>query len=1066
MSFVALEPVALQPDYALSSAQRRLWVLNQFSEGSNAYNLPGVYVFEGEVDRGALEYAFDALILRHEALRTVFRETGDGDVRQVILPAEDAGFKIDFFDLSDTENPEEKLEQMIQSSLSTPFDLAAGPLIRASLYCLAADQWVFTYTMHHIISDGWSMNVLINEFLLHYNAQLTGEHYTPSALRIQYKDYAAWQQSRLTGEFLEFHKSYWLKQFEGELPVLDLPTDKPRPAAKTYNGGFIQQNTGAEFLGALKELLQKEESTLFMGLLAAVNVLLYRYSGQADMIIGSPIAGREHVDLENQLGFYVNTLALRSRFKGSDNYHSILSAVKELTIDAYDHQVYPFDELVDELSLKRDLSRSPLFDVMVVLQDTDSQRTQQDVVGAKVSAYEAKSQPVSKFDLTFYFAETADDLQMNIEYNSDLYDAATVERMGRHLVQLLEAMIKSPSAEVDDINYLTEVEQDQLLFDFNDTGAAYPLSKTIIDLFEEQVRLRPEHTALIFDGREISYEELNVWSNQLGDYLRHTYHIKPDDLIGVHLERSEWMIIAILGVLKSGGAYVPIDPEFPEERIAYMLANSGCKTVINDAELEQFKSTAYLYSKENQPIASGPDNLVYVMYTSGSTGVPKGCMLVNSGIVNRLEWMWKKYGFEKDDVILQKTTFTFDVSVWELFLPLCWGAKMVLCQKEDISSPERILSIIEQQKVTSLHFVPGMLHVFVSALFQRNDIRKSLESLKRVIVSGEALAIETVMKWYAVMDIPVHNLYGPTEASIDVTAYTTSPQDTRSLIGKPISNTQIYIAGEKNQLQPIGVAGEICITGDGLAKGYLNQPALTAEKFVAHPYKGGEKMYRTGDLGKWLPDGNILFIGRKDNQVKIRGYRIEPEEIESALQTYPDIDSSIVLVKLNSSDEHELVAYFIAKTPVNAAQLRAHLGKTLPVYMVPVHYIQLDEFPLTANGKIDRAKLPNPEGGLGISSGVEYVPARNETEEKMVLIWQKILKRENIGVKDDFFALGGHSLKAAQLLSRIASDFSVKLSIQSVFREPTIERVCENIAFLQDQEKQQDNMEKMVQIEI
>ena len=1063
--FRALEPVPVQAHYALSSAQRRLWVLSQFAEGNVAYNLPGIYVFEGTLDQQALAHAFEALITRHEILRTVFRTDESGDIRQYILPATATGFQLSFVDLS--EEAVSELQQLVQAEINMAFDLSEGPLLRAGLYQLSADRWVFTYVMHHIISDGWSMNVLLKELLLSYNAFIKGnDAVLLPPLRVQYKDYAAWQHQELGGDSLVYHESYWLKQFEGELPVLNLPTDKPRPAVKTYRGGLISERVNAALTDRFKGILSEEGSTLFMGLLAAVNVLLYRYSGQQDLIIGSPIAGREHADLEDQLGFYVNTLALRSRFEGADSYRSVLALVKQLTLEAYAHQAYPFDELVDKLSLRRDLSRNALFDVMVVLQDTDGGLQQEMLSDLKVSAYESASHEVSKFDLTFYFTESAQGIAVGIEYNSDLYTAATVVRMGKHLVQLLEALVGSPSAAISELVYLNGQEMDELLLDFNATSAVYPKDKTILSLFEEQVSLRPASTALVFEDREISYKELNERANQLGDYLRQQYEISADELVGIHLERSEWMVISILGVLKSGGAYVPIDPDYPAERVAYMLSDSHCKVVINPAELEVFQASAGNYSKENQFVATGPDHLVYVIYTSGSTGKPKGCMLTNSGIVNRLEWMWNEYGFGSEDIILQKTTFTFDVSVWELFLPLCWGAKMVLCQKEDIGSPERILSIIQRQQITCLHFVPGMLNAFISGVFHQENITNHLKSLKRVITSGEALSIETIRSWYSVTAIPVHNLYGPTEASVDVTFFATSAHDTQSLIGRPIWNTQIYITGEKNQVQPIGVPGEICISGDGLAKGYLNRPELTQEKFVPNPFQKGKMMYKTGDLGKWLPDGNIMFLGRKDNQVKIRGYRIEPGEIENALQNHAAVNSAVVLVKQDRDGEYGLIAYFTADNEVTTAQLRAHLGRTLPVYMLPGHYIQLDQFPLTANGKIDRAKLSVHGEGSEIASGVTYVAPRNEIETKMVLIWEEVLKREKIGVKDDFFALGGHSLKAAQLLARIATVFSVRINIQNIFSEPTIESICEQIVFLLDQQVQENNKQEMLQIEI
>ncbi|WP_255373632.1 condensation domain-containing protein, partial [Chitinophaga sp. CF118] len=681
--------------------------------------MPGVFVFEGELDLALLEYAFDELIARHESLRTIFREDEQGEVRQVILdtmPFNIAGY--------DMQTDEVTLKSLLQQAVTAPFDLSTGPLLRAGLYQAGTNKWIFTCTMHHIISDGWSMNVLIKELLLFYNTASN----PLSPLKIQYKDYASWQQDQLNSAALQIHKNYWLEQFSGELPVLELPSDKLRPSVKTYHGGIIHHTFSKTISAGIKALIQQEGGTLFMGLLSAINTLLYHYTGQEDIIIGSPIAGREHIDLEEQIGFYVNTLALRARFSGKDSYRELLENVKQITLGAYEHQIYPFDELVDALPLKVDMSRNALFDVMVVLQNNEEHHLEgeQSLKGVMISEYKEVDQHISKFDLQFTFAEKADALQLTITYNSDIYEHATGERMACHLEQLLCAIIADPSMAIDQLDYLSNAEKTQLLVDFNGAAGSYPRNKTLTTLFEEQVTKTPDAIALVFAGKEFSYQSLNSYANQLGAYLRNHYQIQPDDLIGIKLERSEWMIISLLGVLKSGGAYVPIDPEYPQERIDYMLTDSQCKVLIDEAELEKFRQQASLYSKNNQGIINRPTDLAYVIYTSGSTGQPKGCMLEHQGVINRIEWMWHQYEFTAADIILQKTTFTFDVSVWELFMPLCWGAKMVLCQREDTVSPDRILSLISKEGVSCLHFVPGMLNVFITSLFDGADIKDAL----------------------------------------------------------------------------------------------------------------------------------------------------------------------------------------------------------------------------------------------------------------------------------------------------------------------------------------------------
>jgi amino acid adenylation domain-containing protein len=1031
--FLALQPVAQQSDYVLSSSQRRLWVLSQFDESSAAYNMPGVYIFEGQLDHAALDHAFNVLIARHESLRTVFIMNAEGEIRQRINTVEQTNFRIAHKDLYG--ESDETIKRAIRQECIRAFDLANGPLLRASLYQTGEDRWVFAYVMHHIIGDGWSMGILMKEVLQSYNAYVNGTPVALAPLRIQYKDYAAWQQS--TRSTLDQQKNYWIAQLSGELPVLELAGDKVRPAVKTYNGGVVHKTIDAATAKKLQSISQEEGATLFMGLLAAVNALLHRYTGQEDIILGSPIAGRQHADLEDQIGFYLNTLALRTRFRGEDNFRELLQIVKQLTLGAYENQLYPFDELVNELNLPRNLSRSPLFDVMVILQNTENQSLGAEVANLEVKAYQ-ESERLTKFDLLFNFAEENGAIRLDLEYNTDIYKKNTALRLCNHLEQLIRALIEQPVSPINRVDYLRTDEVQQLLEGFNDTRADFPGDKTLVELFEAQAATSPEQVALVFGESSFTFRELNERSNQLAHYLRNAYRINTDELVGMQLERSEWMIISILAALKAGGAYLPIDPEYPQERIDYIVIDSGCKVVIDEEELENFRNEKELHPKTNPIHISNARSLAYVIYTSGSTGKPKGCMLENRGVVNRLEWMWTHYGFTTRDVILQKTTFTFDVSVWELFLPLCWGAKMILCRRDDIHSPERIASLIEQHSVSCLHFVPGMLNAFIASVFEDEHIAKRLHSLRRVITSGEALATGTVHSWYRKIQAPIHNLYGPTEASVDVTYYATSPEDNIIPIGRPIWNTQMYITGKAGELMPVGAVGEISIGGAGLARGYLNKPGLTKEKFVANPFHTGAQLYKTGDLGRWLEDGNIEYIGRKDDQVKIRGFRIELGEIENTLQTHPSIDATVVITRTDRQGEKELAAYIVSKEVLNAAELRSWLKALLPVYMVPAHFVQLDSLPLTPNGKTDRKRLPEPEG-FELGSGAEYVAPANDIEEKLVFLWQDVLGREKIGIKDNFFDLGGHSLKALLVASHIQKEFAVNLGVKDVFMNPTIE---------------------------
>jgi amino acid adenylation domain-containing protein len=1035
--FIAIAPAAQQDSYPLSAAQRRLWILSQFEEGSIAYNMPGVCRFEGNFKRESLVYAFNQLIARHESLRTIFREDEDGNIHQVILTPETLHFSMREQDLRHA--PEVVLNDCIEEVALASFDLTSGPLLRAALYQVADEEWVFIYAMHHIISDGWSMNILRQELLQYYYAHSRGEAIKATPLRIQYKDYASWQQLQLNGEGLQLHMNWWLSQFEGELPVLELPTDNLRPAVKTYNGGIVHTSIGTTATEALRTLVREEGGTLFMGLLAMVNTLLYRYTNQSDIIIGSPVAGREHADLEEQIGFYINTLALRTTFTGDYSYRDLLRQVKATALGAYEHQLYPFDELVDVLDLQRDMSRSALFDVMVVLQNNESTVVTTAQPGEmRVNEFAREGRRLSKFDLLFDFTEKADGITLHLTYNSDIYSHSTISRLSTHLLQLVEAITAHPEQALGELDYLTAAEKEMLLVTFNDTAADFRETETLISLFEEQAVSRPEAIALVFEGREYSYRTLNEKANQLAHYLRAQHAIVPDDRIGIKLDRSERMIVSLLGALKSGGAYLPVDPAYPQERIGYLLGDSQCKLLIDETAFATFEELASSYSIANPEAVNTATDLAYVIYTSGSTGQPKGCMLEHRGVINRIAWMWEHYGFTTADIILQKTTFTFDVSVWELFMPLCWGARMVLCHKDDVGAPERLLSLIENEEVTCLHFVPSMFNAFISAIGDQPEQIKQLASLRSVMTSGEALPPATVAAWYQLAAIPVHNLYGPTEASIDVTHYTTTPGDTKVPIGRPIWNTFMYVLDAGNQLLPPGVTGEICIGGIGLSRGYLNKPTLTAEKFVANPFRVGERMYKTGDLGRWLADGNIEYLGRKDDQVKIRGYRIELGEIETALLKYPGMETTAIIAKTAADGDKDLVAYIVSKQELSEADLKVYLGNILPAYMIPAYFVPLNELPLTTNGKLDRKKLPDPVG-LGLGNTVEYVAPTNPTEEKLVLIWQEILKREKIGIKDNFFDLGGHSLKATRLASQIHRIFDVKLALKDLFTAATIE---------------------------
>ena len=1035
--FVRIEKVTQQQSYAISDAQRRLWVLNQLGDGSLAYNIQGHMYLDRDIDIACFKKTIDATIERHEILRTVFKEDETGEVKQWILNKEDLGFKIDYKDFRKGKNKEEKVKEYIAADAYKAFDLEKGPLLRAGLLQVEDDSYVFYYNMHHIISDGWSMEVLSKDIFSYYDAYKENKEPALKELRIQYKDYSAWQLTQLEEEAFKTHRAYWLTSLEGKLPLLELPGTKHRPKIKTNNGYSLRAYIDGDTTGKLKKYSEANGGSIFMALLTAWNILMYRYTSQKDIIIGTPIAGREHADLEDQIGFYVNTLALRNEINPEENFNELFSRVKQNTLSAYSHQMYPFDRLVEELDLQRDTSRNAVFDVMLVLQNNGEKKKGLELKEEEINQTVDLGFSASKFDIEIVLQETGDYLSLHVIYNTEVYERDMVEDLIRHYKQLLNALVKNPGEKISEINYLSHEEKHEILVTFNNTKVDYPKDKTIVDLFEAQVKKTPDAIALVFEEKELSYKELNEQSNQLADYLQKNYAIQPDDLVGIKLERSEWTIISILGVLKAGGAYVPIDPEYPQERIEYIEKDTKCKVCIDEKELSTFRKSEKDYSKKKIKSGIKADNLAYIIYTSGTTGKPKGVMVEHGSLLNYLTWAKSTYvnGSGSFNFGLF-TSLSFDLTLSSIYLPLLSGGSLsVFNSTSDI--PATVKTYF-QSDITCIKLTPAHISLL-------KDLEVKNTSIQMAIVGGDALTktqVETLKVLNPLMR--VYNEYGPTESTVGCIMAEIISTEELITIGKPISNTEIYILSEAQEIQPKRVIGEIFIGGAGLARGYLNQEALTAEKFVANPFKKGERLYKTGDLGRWLPDGNIEFLGRKDEQVKIRGYRIELGEIEHALQSHKEIEEVVVLAKKNEEGEKELVAYITAKAEQNTGELRSYLKEILPEYMLPAYYVQLEVLPLTSNGKVDKKSLPDPKG-LGLASGVEYVAPRNVMEEKLAKIWKKILQRDNIGIKDDFFALGGHSLKAARLSNEYQKELAVKLSLRDLFAHTNIESHAELI---------------------
>ena len=769
-----------------------------------------------------------------------------------------------------------------------------------------------------------------------------------------------------------------------------------------------------------------------MGLLATVKVLLYRYTGQEDLIIGSPIAGRPHSDLEDQIGFYVNTLALRTQFSGTESYEQLLARVKKVTLDAYEHQSYPFDALVDELNLQADLSRSALFDVLLVLEhQSNMELAAQGMRGLAIRAV-GEDRTQSKFDLQFNFIETEEALLVKVTYNTDLYHEDRIAQLLSHLKTLLRAIVVDPGMPVAELSYLSGAMQQQIL-GFNRSMSTAP-AVTLTAAFKSQVRQSPDDIALVFEQTRLSYRELDEESDKLGMYLQDTYRLKAEDLVGIQQERTEWMIISLLAILKSGAAFVPIDPAYPQERIDYILSDSQCKVVLDESILQQYLSQRDQYTGKSLEDINTTADLAYVIYTSGSTGLPKGVMIPHGALYHYIMTIGRAYHLEKEERILQVSNFAFDAAVEQIMLALLNGASLHVISQALATDTAGLTDYIGIHEITHLHSVPTLL--------QEIDFTKT-PGLRRVISAGEDCPLSLCRK--PGNGVAFYNKYGPTEATISATLYksgTVQELHNRVPIGRPLDNSRVYILNDHHQLQPLGVAGEICIAGNSLARGYLNQPALTAAQFIYDPYHKGDFLYRTGDLGKWQPDGNIVFLGRKDDQVKIRGHRIELDEIRAVLAEHPAVSTVVVSGIKDSSGSHLLVAYLVCEEELNPADLRNWLGSKLPHYMLPAHFVQMDALPLLPNGKLDKKALPIPEGA---AAGTAYIAPRNQTEEQLVEIWQQILGLEQIGVQHNFFELGGHSLKATRLVSLIQKEFGIKVNMKDVFMNPTIETVGELI---------------------
>jgi amino acid adenylation domain-containing protein len=1042
-----LLPAPRDGELPLSFAQQRLWFLDQWEPESPQYNIAAAVRLTGPLDAATLERSLREIVRRHEVLRTTFA-TVEG--RPISVIAEGLALSLPLIDLSGLAADEREAEvgRRAETEARAPFDLAGGPLLHATLLRLAPEDHVVLVVLHHIIADGWSIGVLNREVAALYEAYVAGR---PSPLPeppVQYADYAAWQRRWLQGAALEKQLAYWKERLAGAA-ALDLPADRPRPAAPSYRGAAVRFALPANLAGGVRTLAKQEGCTPFMVLLAAFQALLHRYTGQDDICVGTPIAGRGRTEVEGLIGFFVNTLVLRTDLAGDPTFVQLLGRVRETCLGAYAHQDLPFERLVEELRPQRDSSRSPFFQVMFVLQNTPQETLE--LPGLTVTPLDVDS-GTSKFDLTLRLTEQDGELRGELEYSTELFEAATAARLTGHLRTLLEGACADSGQPVSRLPLLTNEERVQLAC-WNDTHTDYAQEHLLHRLVEQQARRSPDAEAVRCGGRSLSYQELDRRATALARRLR-ALGVGPDVPVGVFLERCLDLTVALLGVLKAGGCYVPLDPGYPPERLALLLADVAPAVLLTQTRLasrlpQHGAHTLCLgdggAEGNGAPLDAGltPGNLAYVIYTSGSTGRPKGAMNSHAGICNRLLWMQQAYRLTQADTVLHKTPVGFDVSVWELFWPLLSGARLVLARPGGHQDPAYLAGLIRDEKVTVCHFVPSMLEAFL----REPGLEQSCASLRDVVCSGEALSYALQERFCARLGARLHNLYGPTEAAVDVTAWPCRPGDPRTVvpIGRPIANIRMHVLDKQMQEVPVGVPGELHIGGVGLARGYWQRPELTAERFIDHAGLG--RLYRTGDVGRWLADGAIEYLGRGDGQVKVRGCRVEPGEVEAALRQHPGVGEAAVLAREDAPGDVRLVAYIVprdAEQGVSAEALRGHLRGKLPEYMVPSAFVVLDALPLSPNGKLDRHALPDPEHDRP-GSDDSYVAPRNPVEEVVAKIWAEVLGVERVGVHDNFFDLGGHSLLATQALSHIRQAFPVDIPLRRLFEEPTVATLAQAI---------------------
>lgn len=1040
----------------LSFAQQRLWFLDHLEPGGSTYNMPSALRLSGPLDTGALGRALNEIVQRHEILRTTFSNIG-GDPVQII--AASGEWKLERIDLSQSSAAEQeaKLPQLVRAEALRPFDLSAGPLARATLIRLGPREHVFCTTFHHIVSDGWSSAIFWKELAELCNAFQQGRPSPLAPLPLQYADYAVWQRRWLEGPVLEKQIAYWKERLQECAPTIELPADHSRPAAPTHRGEVVRFSLSPALTGALKNLGQQKEATLYMVLLAAFQTLLHRLSRQEDILVGSVAAGRNQTETEGLIGFFVNTLVLRTDFRDDPTFTTLLARVRETVLGAMAHQDLPFEKLVETLQPPRRNGYHPFFQTMFAFDGAEDG-------GPRIDEVQVSPLPVArgtaKFDLSLEMSATADGVSGLLEFDLDLFEATTIQRWAGHFTTLLQSIADGPQQRVSELPLLTLAERHQQIVASRGTALDPAGEARLHRLIEQQAARTPDAMAVAFEGRGLTYAELNRRANQLARELRRR-GVGPDGLVGVFAERSFEMVVALLAVLKAGGAYVALDPSYPAERLGHLMEDAHAPLMLAQPHLEsklpaQAGEVLLLDASglssggeatENLPDLGTPQNLAYVIFTSGSTGRPKGAMNEHRGICNQLLWMQEEYRLTVDDRVLQKTPYSFDASVWEFFWPLLAGARLVMARPEGHRDSAYLVQQIRESGITTVQLVPSMLRMLLD-----EDV-SGCPSLRRVFCGGEALPHELQERFFARLPgVELHNLYGPAEAAIQVTTWKCQPGDVRRTvpIGRPVANTQVYVLDARMQPMPAGVAGELYIGGVQVGRGYVGRDDLTAERFLPDPFSTtpGARLYKTGDLARHLPGGEIEYLGRTDFQIKLRGQRIELGEIETTLDRHPGVAQCVVMAREDSPGDQRLVAYVVARPAApSVAELQEHLSRVLPAYMVPGALMFLETLPLTSSGKVDRRALPAPT-----KSPAERAPDTdgppNPLSVHITEIWKELLGLPHVGQHENFFELGGHSLLALKMMKRVEQVCGRRLPLSILFAGATVAQLA--AAFARD----------------